>query len=145
MLTRFEDWSSRLEAAIDAARGAPTGYAPGENHCCLFSGDLVLAMTGTDVMAWFRGRYKNERGAYLALKRHAGAGLEKTVEKISVEFQVPEVPVNYAQRGDWVLHDEAHTHDLGAGICVGSRFVTVLHPAGVVFLPMSKALRAWRI
>jgi len=144
-LSRREDWSQRLDAAINAARTVPFGYAPGENHCCLFMGDCVIAMTDTDVMHWFRGKYNSERGAYVAVKRHAGGGLVQTFEKIAEEFGIEEIPVQYASPGDVVMHIAGDDGSEGCGISLGSRFVTVCKPAGVKFEPMTTAIRAWRI
>jgi hypothetical protein len=102
-------------------------------------------MTGTDVMAWFRGRYKDERGAYVALKRFAGAGLEATVEKIAADHGCTEIPAAYAQPGDWITHVVEGAQDHGAGICIGHQFVTVCAPQGLAFRPMHGAHRAWRV
>ena len=143
MITRFEDWPQRLDAAIDDARSIPFGYAPGENHCCLFTGNIVLAMTGDDPIAWFRGRYKDEKGAYVALKQFAGAGLVEAMERIAAEFPATEIPITHAQRGDVVLFEVQD--DPGLGVCVGSKFVSVTKPNGLAFLPMTGVLRAWRV
>lgn len=144
-ITRREDWPKRMDDAINAARNKPFGYALGENHCCLFMGDVVLAMTDTDVMAWFRGKYKCERGAYVAVKRHAGGGLRETVEKIAQEMAIEEISPLFAQQGDVVMHWSDNPDDPGVGICVGSRFVATTKPMGLIFRPMSEAKRVWRI
>jgi hypothetical protein len=53
-MKRYEDWPQRLVAAIEAARGRPFSW--GAMDCCLFAADVVLAMTGVDYAAGFRGR-----------------------------------------------------------------------------------------
>ncbi|MBI2235348.1 MAG: hypothetical protein HYU60_00050 [Magnetospirillum sp.] len=142
-LVRREDWPLRLQEVIDAAQGVPFGYGPGQQHCCLFGGDAVKAMTGTDAMAWFRDRYTDEKGAYQALRKFAGGGLTEAMDKLAGQFALTEVPPPLAQRGDAVLHD---TPDgLALGICIGERFATVTRPDGLAFLPMASALKAWRI
>lgn len=142
-LTRFPDWPRRLDAAIAAARGLPFGYGPGESHCCLFSSNVVQAITGTDVYAWFRGRYRCERGAYVALRRFAGGDVPETVAKIAEQCGAPEISKSMAGRGDVVLFD---TPDGPAmGICVGDRLVSVTRPHGLAFVSMSAATRAWRV
>lgn len=141
---RLEDWSLRMEAAIDAARTIPFGYRPGRNHCCKFTGDVVLEMTGRDPIAWFRGRYKTEKGAYLALLQFAGGGLAEAMERIAAEFPLEEIRPTHAQRGDAVMF-EMEPGNPGLGICVGHRLVSVLPDTGLGFVAMSAALRAWRV
>jgi len=141
-MSRREDWPERLHACIEAARGVPFGYGPGENHCCLFTMNAVLAMTDRDPMAWFRGKYKDERGAYVALRRFAGGGLAEAMARAWAEQGWEEVPTGMAQRGDVVLHDTPDGEALG--ICIGATFVSVTKD-GVTFLPMSGAQRAWKV
>ena len=143
-MTRFEDWPQRMEAAIHTARGIPFGYGPGQNHCCLFTGDVVMAMTGRDPIAWFRGKYTSERGAYLAARVFAGGGLPEAMDRISTEFPCSEIPVSFAKRGDAVMFEQS-PGDFGLGICIGTRFASVTKPDGLAFLPMSSALRVWSI
>ncbi|EME71383.1 hypothetical protein H261_03203 [Paramagnetospirillum caucaseum] len=143
MLTRFQDWPVRLDAAIAAARAVPFGYGPGQSHCCLFSSGVVQAITGTDVYAWFRGRYRCERGAYVALRRFAGGDVPEAVARIAAECGAPEIPLALAGRGDVVLFDTPEGPAMG--ICLGAHLVSVTRPHGLGFLPMSAATRAWKV
>jgi hypothetical protein len=143
MTKRLENWPLRMETAIDAARVLPFGYGPGQYHCCLFTGNVIEAMTGGDPIAWFRGRYTTERGAYLALKRFAGGDVPEAAAKIAEDFGCVEIAPTLAGRGDAVLFD---TPDGPAmGICIGPQLVSVTKPNGLAFLPMIAATRAWKV
>ena len=65
---RLPDWKTHLIAYLaDAARKS---YQPGVHDCALFSAGAVLAMTGVDLAAGWRGRYTTlTRG--LRVLRHA--------------------------------------------------------------------------
>jgi len=142
-LHRFPDWPLRLDAAVEAARGLPSGYGEGQSHCCLFASGVVQAITGTDVYAWFRGRYRDERGAYVALRRFAGGDVPEAVAKIAADVGAPEILPELAGRGDVVLID---TPDGPAmAICLGATVTTVLKPAGLAFLPRGVITRAWKV
>lgn len=58
---RFDDWEQRLHALTLERLSTP--YEWGVNDCALFAADAVLAMTGKDPMAEFRGRYDSQIGA----------------------------------------------------------------------------------
>jgi hypothetical protein len=100
---RFENWPERLNALIALRCSRP--FAWGEHDCALFACDAVLAMTGADPAAWFRGRYRTRRGAYRLLKTFGGAGLAATWEKIAAQRGLPEIAPAFARRGDVLLFD----------------------------------------
>jgi hypothetical protein len=88
----------RLAALIEARRHTP--FAWGTHDCCLFAADAVLATTGADPAAEWRGRYDSEAEA---LELLGARGLEGTVADAMAAFGAPECPVLAAQRGDVVL------------------------------------------
>lgn len=144
-LMRFNDWPTRLHAAIEARRSMP--FTWGKNDCCMFAADLVKAMTGGDIAAKWRGAYSDAVGAALAIKR--GGGIAGLVESVSAEFGLRELPsVAYAQRGDLVEIDIEHTAGDAAGpalgVCVGAQ-VAAAGEKGVVFVPTLKCRKAWRV
>lgn len=145
MTKRYEDWPRRMEEAISAARDVPFGYGPGQNHCCLFTADVALAMTGEDMLSPLRGKYTTEKMAYLVLRKFTkGGGIVEYMEYVSKAHSIPEIPVSHAQRGDAVLFYEEGTSNPGLGVCVGDRFVSVIK-TGIAFAPMAKALKAWAV
>jgi hypothetical protein len=155
-MLRRPDWPERLNAYV----AAPVRFAWGEADCCLWACGGVAAMTGIDPAAWFRGRYRDQPGAEAALRAFAGvaslggnpdnagqAGLILAVRKLARQFGKNEVPPLQAQRGDLVLCEgrEMAAARLDAlGLCVGPQAV-VLTPSGRRFVPLRRAVAAWRI
>lgn len=140
MPERYQDWPSRLMRAIEDHRHKPFSW--GEADCCLFVCDCILAMTGHDPAAPFRGRYRTALGAHRALLRYCGGGLGD----IAAACGYAEVPVAMAQRGDAVLlhAPECQPEGKALGICLGVRIVSQTE-SSLVFDSRSRALRAWRI
>ncbi len=102
---RHRDWTTRLNAEIQAAQGRPFSW--GEFDCCLFAADCCEAVCGVDPAAPYRGRYTTEVGAKRVLRNTHGSlegGWDACFKR---------VPVSMAQRGDVVLFDSEH------GRCVG--------------------------
>lgn len=139
---RFDDWPSRLEAVVDAARKVKFSYGTSGNDCCRFPADAVAAVTGVDHMAPFRG-YRSKLGALRAIRRYGGGGLGEALERWSRETGVEQVPLALARRGDVVVHETPEGPALG--ICLGARFAAVKEPEGLVFFPMSAATAVWRV
>jgi len=145
---RREDWPERLLAFIESRRR--TAFAWGEHDCALFACDAVLAMTGIDPAAWFRGRYRDRRTAYAALGDFLGLGakaapraaLGAVCARLANSHGWPEVPSAFAQRGDVGLLDLRGRETLA--ICMGAVFVAA-GPGGLVFIPHGHARRAWRV
>lgn len=117
-MNRLPNWESKLAAWQRVAVGRPFSW--GESDCCLTVCDGLLAITGIDPAASFRGNYKTKRGAYSALKRFAGGGLAETVEKITADLGWPEVTRLTARRGDVGLVDT----ELGEALalCIGPKW-----------------------
>lgn len=137
-IERFEDWPARLMAAIDAASKKPFQW--GENDCMLFGADIVLAMTGHDYMAAYRGKYLTSGGAMRMLRFYGYASI---YEAVSAGLGEPLGSVFFAQRGDVVLYgDKEWKH--GMGICMGED-IAAMAKDGLTYLPMPMAAVAWRI
>lgn len=98
---RLPDWEPRLLAYLDEV--ADRGYAYGEHDCALFAAGGVLAMSGHDLAAPFRGRYATARGSVRALRRHGAGSLPETLTALLG----PPQPLAWAHRGDLCLYGEA--------------------------------------
>jgi hypothetical protein len=134
-LKKIAQWEDALHDAIDAKRFAPFQW--GVNDCCLFAADVVLAMTQTDIADTVRGMYEHAAEA-CALVRAAG-----TVEDLATErLGLPMESLNFAQRGDVVSVEIVGR--LSLGVCLGG---DIAGPGeeGLVFLPFSNALHAWKV
>lgn len=136
---RRDNWPSLLSAFVEQSLDKPFQW--GISDCSLFAANAVLAMTGTDHAAEFRGRYKTARAARQLLK--AFGGVAGIVERTGLE----EVSPLMAQRGDVVLVDTAEGDALGIigldgkVVCQGPSGLTFLTPGGFGF----GAKRAWRV
>ena len=132
-MQRKPDWESALGAVLDDYAERPFEW--GRADCCLFIADAVQAMTDVDPAAAYRGRYSNETGARLALKRHGKTTLVATFD---AAFGASVEPAR-AHRGDIVQIDE-----LTVGVCMGA-FGYFVGDAGLVRRPYADFARAWVI
>jgi len=115
----------------------------GLHDCCLFASDAIFVMTGVDPASELRG-YTTKRGAVDALKAFAGGGLEPTMAKIADTLGAAEVPPAFARRGDAVyLRQQSGMGSFG--IAWGETAAVCGWPGGVLHLPMTLAVRAWRV
>lgn len=132
---RFENWEMILARCLREAEGKVFSW--GEHDCCLWTADVVKAMTGVDYAMEFRGTYNTRAGAIRALIELADGSLTKLLD---VFFD--RVEVAYSQRGDVVVmfYDDMET----LGVCVGDRaaFVT---KRGLIYISMQNVLRAWAV
>lgn len=134
---RREGWEQSLIDTIEAAKGRP--FAWGEADCCLFVADAVAVMTGRDPAEKLRGRYSTEKGALRTL----GGDFAQAIEKLAAEFGLEEVPVAMAQRGDVVLLENGERMILG--IIDTHGLICAMSATGVIQLPISQAVTAWRV
>lgn len=124
-LERFPDWPQRVGAFMRDRATVP--YAWGRNDCAIFAADAILAATGQDMAAAFRGRYRSKRGAGLVLRAHEWRNLEELADTF--------LPRRHerARRGDVVLYAGRFGDFLG--IVWG----------GTVVAPDDRGLRTWPI
>ena len=136
MRVRREDWPLRLNAWLDSVR--ERAFEWGEFDCALGAADAVFAMTGVDYAVEFREAYFSKRNAVRLLAERGG--LEALVtQALGDPLDGPKL----AQRGDVVLVDSGGDGPAIA-VVVGAAAVAP-SPAGVVFVPMSQWLKAWRV
>src|SRR5690348_16756097 len=112
MLSRLPCWQCSLARFLLDNSRRPFRY--GSFDCGLFVSDAILVMTGTDLAASFRGKYKSRTELLRLIRQYTGAlSLRALAERITAEFQMPEVPILRAQRGDLVLLKRARDYSLG--------------------------------
>ena len=126
-------WRERLDALIAARMPAP--FAWGTHDCCLFAADAVLAQTGEDPAAEFRGTYADARQA-LELLTELG-GLTAVAGRAGEPVQAL-----CAQVGDigLVEHDGREL----LAVCAGPVWL-VPAEQGLAALPIDAATSAWRV
>ena len=134
MTQKINNWLNSLYAQIDGFNAMP--FAWGTHDCCSFAADCVLAMTGVDKMAGYRGGYKSAVGASRKLAKAGGM-----LAAISAELGEPINPA-LAQRGDVVCFSSP----LGdtCGVCLGST-IAAAGLAGITHTPMTQAFKSWRV
>ena len=136
---RRPDWPERLAETVASARERP--FAWGRHDCALFAADCVLAMTGYDPAAPFRGRYSTARGAARSIRRVTGAreiGVAFGDALLGPRLTSPML----AQRGDLVLVPTPEGPAFGVVLPLG---VMVVAERGLVEYPLTAALVGWRI
>lgn len=111
-MDRLPDWEARLAAYLESLRMRPFQW--GRHDCCTFSAGAVEAMTGTDPMPEFRGRYSTAIGSARALRRFGAGDLAATMDQ-----KFMRLPASLARRGDIVM-----TAGL-LGVCLGGILVAV--------------------
>lgn len=93
-LTRLPDWRARLAAEMDRQRRDP--FAWGRHDCALgLAAGAVTALTGADLAAPWRGRYRSPSGARRVLHKAGFSSLADLVASI-----LPEIPPARARVGD---------------------------------------------
>lgn len=144
-MKRYDDWQARLKKAVAGARSRPFLY--GSHDCCLAAADCVKAMTGTDLMVGFRGKYRSAAGAARLMRSDGKGTLLKTLISLVPAHGGKRIPVFMAGKGDLVvtkkaLHDEAQGQ--AAGIWLDN---TAIFPGemGWVHLPRTDLVAAFRI
>lgn len=130
-IERLSDWEDRLSEYIASKRDEPFAY--GSNDCCYFSLGAIEAITGTDCMAEFRGKYDTEFGSLRALKEIGSGDLESTMDS-----KFPEIPIGLAGRGDIAFFDGA------IGVVMGS-FAWFVSDDGLERIPREYWNKCWGI
>lgn len=134
-LERLQGWRGALNAAVAAHRGH--GFAWGTHDCATFAADCVLAMTGIDFAASFRGRYDSAEGAARLL---AAAGYRSHVDLAAAVL--PEIHPAEACRGDIaVVPTEANP---ALGVVTGAT-IALFGLGGIGFVRLDRAIRAFRV
>jgi hypothetical protein len=133
-MTRFPDWPERLAAYIEARRAR--AFVWGEHDCALFAADWVHEATGRDPAAALRDTYQTAGEAARILHRHGG--LARIAGEVLTEWLTPRM----AGRGDVALVENAGREALA--IVDGAHLIGP-GPAGLTFLPLEHALRAWKV
>lgn len=105
---RLPVWRSRLTAYC--AAHARTPFAEGAHDCAQFAAGAVEAMTGTDPMGEYRGRYTTIAGGMRVLKK---AGFADHVEFVASKFAEYQPSERSPRLGDLVAVDTPEGMALG--------------------------------
>ena len=131
---KLPDYQIRLDAWYKSKAGKPLVY--GENDCCLFVADAVLAMTGIDPAKAIRGTYNSEQGAAKIIARHGG--LKGLIDSLGFESKT----IAFATVGDIGLAKQEREELLvlcmaGYAIAQGKR--------NIEFVPFDRLIHVWGV
>lgn len=132
---RAEGWEVRLAEAVEAARHRPFEW--GVHDCATWAADVRRALTGEDMAAEWRGRYRTALGAQRLIRR---LGHSTLAEAVAAKLGAPLPTVRLAQRGDVLLDPEG----AAVGIC-GGRIGMFLSADGLTDYPLRSCSKAWRV
>jgi uncharacterized protein DUF6950 len=133
---KVRGWERQLLAEL--ARWRRVAFVWGQTDCLSMCRAAERAVTGRSRFSDLP-RYDSEFGALLGLKRLGHSSVEELVSAV-----LPAVPVPACHRGDWVMR---HTDGLAPGafgVVVGCN-AAFMSEAGLVYLPVQSARRAWKI
>ena len=138
-MKRLDDWPTLLDAFFAERWERP--FVWGENDCCLFAADAVLAMTGVDLARNFRGRYDDARGAIEAMH---GMPVGEIADYLTRSYGCREEAPLFAQRGDVALLGKRGREVLGV-VCLDGMEVLAPGVDCLARAPIADVIRAWRI
>jgi hypothetical protein len=144
-MQRNHSWPEDLHMFIEARKSEPFSW--GINDCCTFTADAILAMTGVDTAAEYRGKtYTTEAAAFAELHAIcAGATVEDAAVYAANKYGMTALPsVLFAQRGDLVLLSGPDGLALGIVYLNGKEALFVA-PDGLHRIPVKTCTRAWRV
>lgn len=134
-MKRLPNWERALSDYLRSMADAQYEY--GRLDCGLFVAGAVLAMTGDDPAAAFRGKYNSVTGAAKALKRIGAGDLKSTLDRM---FDRKEP--SFAHRGDLIWNGEA------VGVCAGAYALFIAaagQGGGLVRVPRADWRGAWAV
>jgi uncharacterized protein DUF6950 len=119
-------------------------FAWGTHDCSTFVADGVLAITGVDIAADFRGKYSDHAGAFAAITSVCGGStvadaIVYCASKYNlVEWKHPKM----ARRGD-VVTFEANGSLVAGLIHLSGRHIVAVGEQGLYRFPISRVIRSW--
>lgn len=137
-MKRRPDWRTRLHEAVEAARREPFSWETG-NDCAMFAANCVLAMTGEDPAARYRGRYTTAHGALRVVREAGFADLADAAADL-----LEEIHPSQARVGDVAMVPVDDALGWSVGVVIGEQ-VAVLTPTGIGSASRSLATKAFRV
>lgn len=126
-----------VEPILLKLRAAPFSW--GDVDCGLgLAAPVILAVTGKDLGAPFRGTYSTSLGAMKVLRQH---GFETVADVVGAAF--PRVHIARAQYADIAVLEGENT-GVGLGVVIGER-IACMTPTGYGTIERCKAKWAHRI
>lgn len=139
-MTRPHDWPERLDAEMASAAATPAAW--GRQDCFLWACRVVHRLGGPDLADGLRDTYASEAEAE-AIIRSVAPDLAGFLRQRCQEAGMQEIPPAFAQRGDLVCVRLPRAQ--ATGICAGAVAMVTAWPAGVLPVPMARAVAAWAV
>lgn len=138
-MMKLQGWESRLNSVIEDYLEKP--FVWGENDCLLFMADCILAISGVDIMADWRGSYDSEETAYAKLKEETGGSFLPAFSGMT------SVGLPWAQRGDVGLMTIGERDYCGIVGLDARNFYLRNSDGGLLKYPLKsiECLQLWRI
>ncbi|MCU1326641.1 MAG: hypothetical protein JWN34_2011 [Bryobacterales bacterium] len=141
-MTRLGNWQSALDRFINEHRSDRFQY--GTWDCCLFVCGAIEAMTGTDIAAHFRARYRTRKEALRAIREKTGrASIRAVAEDAAAVHGMPLAAS--LRRGDMALVRWGARGYLLGLVSLTGRDVLAVSNAGTVRLPLSTVVMGWHV
>ncbi len=137
-MNRLPQWRARLEMAIDDIKSKPFSW---ENNECGTGlvGNIVLAITGEDAAAPYRGAYNDAASALRTMKDAGFDNLADLVGSI-----LPEILISEAKIGDIAAIKMKSPFGYALGVVNGER-VFVLMEEGIGTVDLLECERAYKV
>lgn len=134
-LYRVSDWYSRLFNLIVEKEQQPFKF--GENDCTLFGADVVFALTGVDLAAEYRGKYRSLKGGMKLLKAD---GYTSNVDYLEKNFV--ETSPAFANAGDLCL---INTEEGEAIAVIIGTVAAGIGPNGLIRFPLDQITKTFKV
>ena len=135
-MTRREDWFVRLSGFLAVAERC--AFVPGQFDCALFAAGAVEAMTGVDLAAHWRGRYRSLRGGLRVLRSE---GYRDHIDLVRAHF--PPIAPSMAGVGDLGVIETDSGPALG--LVLGPLVAVLKVGGGLDRVPLTRLEGAFRI
>lgn len=134
-MLRLIDWEDRLNELIGERMTAPFEW--GLHDCALWGADAVLAQTGEDHGAAFRGKYDDAEGAAAALREFGAGTIVRTYNAA-----LPKRELALLRRGDIAMIGEGIKGSVGVVIGGDGLFTDT---DGLMRVPRALWTRGWAV
>lgn len=138
MRARADDWQRRLRDVL--ARYRTGTFATGRCDCGTLWADVVLAVSGVDVLGDLRGRYRTDRGAVRMLRT---LGVTSAAELADTRFN--RVPVAELHRGDLAMAAPLFGSPLASPCVVDTTHAFAMGRGGLVAIPRAELTHGWAV
>jgi len=146
-MTRKKTWADDFASWITRIHIASQPFLWGSLDCCLLGADGVQAITGTDIAADFRGNYDSQASAFAMIARLTGGStVAEAIAWCADKYGLPEWPKPlFARRGDLVAVRNDDNEIIAGIVSDNGKDVLCMASEGVLNLPITQVVRAWKV